>query len=406
MHNGILSGLRVIDCGTYVAGPASTTIMSDFGAEVVKIERPQGGDLYRFMADLPGFAKADCNWAWILTSRNKKSVALDLSSPQGREALIRLVKTADVFVTNYQHPLLEKFQLTWEHLQPENERLIYAHLTGYGDTGDDADAPTFDALAYWARSGLMMSVVGLDGTPGGPRPGMGDHPTSVSLFGAIMLGLYHRERTGRGVKVGTSLMASGAWANACDLQAKFCKAEFPQRGADGTPPNPLAAGYLSRDRKAFLVVLLDPDKEFPNLCRALGHEELASNSLFETTKARTENAAALFAILQSQFESRDLAEWRVLFKQADIKWAPLPKLEEVVEDPQMRAAGAFVDLDYPGYGKLTTVNSPIFATAGEKRTPTPAPQLGAHTAEVLRDLGYDEATIAALVRDGVVAMGD
>jgi len=406
MQNGILSGLRVIDCGTYVAGPASTTIMSDFGAEVVKIERPHGGDLYRFMADLPGFAKADLNWAWILTSRNKKSVALDLSSPQGREVLIRLVKTADVFVTNYQRPLLEKFQLTWEHLQQANERLIYAHLTGYGDKGEDADAPAFDALAYWARSGLMMSVVGMDGTPGGPRPGMGDHPTSVSLFGAIMLGLYHRERTGRGVKVGTSLLASGAWANACDLQAKFCRAEFPQRGADGTPPNPLAAGYLSRDGKVFMVVLLDPDTEFPNLCRALGQEELSTNPLFATKEARIANAAALFAILQSQFESRDLAEWRVLFKQADIKWAPLPKLEEVVEDPQMRAAGAFVDLDYPGYGKLTTINSPIFTTAGEKQPPTAAPQLGAHTTEVLRDLGYDEETIAALVRDEVAAVGD
>ena len=160
MPNGILSGLRVIDCGTYVAGPASATILSDFGADVFKIERPQGGDLYRTLSDLPGFAKADVNWGWILTSRNKKSVALDLSSPQGREVLIRLVKTADVFVTNYQHSLLEKFQLTWDDLRPENERLIYAHLTGYGDTGEDANAPTFDALAYWARSGLMMGVVG------------------------------------------------------------------------------------------------------------------------------------------------------------------------------------------------------------------------------------------------------
>jgi formyl-CoA transferase len=406
MQNGILSGLRVIDCGTYVAGPASATMMSDFGAEVIKIERPQGGDLYRFMADQPGFAKADINWAWILTSRNKKSVAIDLSVPQGRDVLIRLVKTADVFVTNYQHTLLEKFRLTWEHLRPENARLIYAHLTGYGDSGDDADAPAYDALAYWARSGLMMSVVGLDGTPGGPRPAMGDHPTAVSLFGAIMLGLYHRERTGTGIKVGTSLMASGAWANACDLQAKFCNATFPQRGADGTPPNPLAAGYLSRDRKAFLVVLLDPDKEFPNLCRVLGYADLATNPLFATTEARAENGPALFAILQGQFEARDLAEWRVLFKEADIKWAPLPKLEEVVDDPQMRAAGAFVELEYPGRGKLTTINSPVFASAGEKRAPTLAPRLGAHTNEVLRDLGYDDAAIAALVRNGTAALGE
>ena len=405
MHDGILSGLRVIDCGTYVAGPASATIMSDFGAEVLKIERPQGGDLYRSMADLPGFAKADLNWPWILTSRNKKSVALDLAAPQGRDILIRLVKTADVFVTNYQHPLLKKFRLTWDDLQPENERLIYAHLSGYGDTGEDADAPTYDALAYWARSGLMMSVVGMDGTPGGPRPAMGDQPTAMSLFGAIMLGLYQRERTGRGLKVGTSLIASGAWANACDLQAEFCNATFPERGADGTPPNPLAAGYRSRDGKAFLVVLLDPDKEFPNLCTALDQAELATSPLFVDNAARTENAAALFAILQGQFESRDLAEWRELFKQSDIKWAPLPLRTDVVADPQMRAAGAFVDLDYPGHGKLTTINSPIFTTDGEKRTPTPAPQLGAHTSEILRDLGYDEAAIAALVRDGVAAVG-
>ena len=405
MHDGILSGLRVIDCGTYVAGPASATIMSDFGAEVLKIERPQGGDLYRSMADLPGFAKADLNWPWILTSRNKKSVALDLAAPQGRDILIRLVKTADVFVTNYQHPLLKKFRLTWDDLQPENERLIYAHLSGYGDTGEDADAPTYDALAYWARSGLMMSVVGMDGTPGGPRPAMGDQPTAMSLFGAIMLGLYQRERTGRGLKVGTSLIASGAWANACDLQAEFCNATFPERGADGTPPNPLAAGYRSRDGKAFLVVLLDPDKEFPNLCTALDQAELATSPLFVDNVARTENAAALFAILQGQFESRDLAEWRELFKQSDIKWAPLPLRTDVVADPQMRAAGAFVDLDYPGHGKLTTINSPIFTTDGEKRAPTPAPQLGAHTSEILRDLGYDEAAIAALVRDGVAAVG-
>ena len=408
MQKGILSGLRVIDCGTYVAGPASATILSDFGAEVFKIERPQGGDLYRYLADLPGFAKSDVNWGWILTSRNKKSVALDLSSPQGRKVLIRLVKTADVFVTNYQHPLLEKFQLTWDDLRPENERLIYAHLSGYGDAGEDANAPTFDALAYWARSGLMMGVVGADGTPGGPRPGMGDHPTSVSLFGAIMLGLYQRERTGHGSKVGTSLIASGAWANACDLQAEFCKAEFPQKGEGGTPANPLAAGYKSRDGKAFLVILLDPDVEFPNLCKALGQPELAVSPLFATNEARTENAEALFAILQGQFESRDLNDWRELFKQSDIKWAPMPKLEEVVRDPQMRAAGAFVD--YPdngsGHAKLTTISSPIFSSDGEKKAPVAAPQLGAHTHEVLQDLGYDAEEIKTLVRDGVAAVGE
>lgn len=138
-HNGndagLLSGLRVIDCGTYVAGPAAATIMSDFGAEVIKIERPGGGDLWRLFSKLPGTAKSELDWCWVLTSRNKKSVALNLAQPEGREALIRLVRTSDVFLTNYQRTLLEKFRLTWEDLSPVNDRLIYAHLTGYGDWG-------------------------------------------------------------------------------------------------------------------------------------------------------------------------------------------------------------------------------------------------------------------------------
>ncbi len=366
---------------------------------LIKIERPGGGDLWRLFSKLPGTAKSELDWCWVLTSRNKKSVALDLGRPEGREALIRLVRTADVFLTNYQRTLLEKFRLTWEDLAPVNDRLIYAHLTGYGDTGDDADDPAFDALAYWARSGLMMSVTGTDGSPSAPRPGMGDHPTSMSLFGAIMLGLYRRERTGRGSRVSTSLLASGAWANACDIQAKLLNAKFPVRGEGKHPPNPLTAAYLTRDGKIFLLVLIDPDNEFPRLCRAFGQPELGTGELFATNDGRDRNAAALYAILQSEFESRDLAEWRTIFKRNDIKWAPLPVLDEVVKDPQMRAAEAFVKMDYPGAGVLETVNSPVFVDGSAKRKPTAAAEVGAHTREVLQELGYSADAIDSIVRD-------
>jgi len=398
-ERSLFSGLRVIDCGTYIAGPASATIMSDFGAEVIKIERPGGGDLWRLYSKLPGTAKSDLDWCWVLTSRNKKSVALDLRRSDNREALIRLVGTADVFVTNYQRTLLEKFRLTWEDLSPINDRLIYAHLTGYGDEGEDADEPAFDALAYWARSGLMMSVVGTDGSPGAARPGMGDHPTSVAMFGAIVLGLYRRERTGRGSRVSTSLLASGAWTNGCDLQAKLCNAVFPTRGEAKHPPNPLAAVYLTRNGKAFLLVQIDPEHEFPRLCQAFGQPQLAVNELFATNAGRSENAAALYAILQSQFEIRDLEEWRPIFKQHDVKWAPLPKLDEVVKDPQMRAAKALIEMDYPGMGFLETVNSPIFIDGVEKRRPSAAPEVGAHTREVLKGLGYSADDIELVIGD-------
>jgi crotonobetainyl-CoA:carnitine CoA-transferase CaiB-like acyl-CoA transferase len=400
--NGILSGIRVIDCGTYIAGPASATVMSDFGAEVFKIERPQGGDLFRLFAHLPGSPKSELNYCWILTGRNKKSVALDLTDPEGREALMRLVKTADVFVTNYQSQLLAKFRLTWEDLHAINPRLIFAHITGYGETGDDADLPAFDALAYWARSGLMTSVTGRDGTPSGPRPGIGDHPTAMALFGAIMLGLYNRERTGRGAKVNTSLIASGAWAHGCDLQAKLFGAEFPQlRGPH--PVNPLSSGYITRDGKLFLLVQLDPEHEFPRLCKMFGAPELASNPMFATGESRTEHAAELSAILQSQFESKDLADWRKAFREHDIKWSQIPMIDDVVSDPQMRAAGAFVDLDYPGHGTIETINSPMFVSGAEKRKPTAAPEVGAHTREVLRELGYADEAIDTMVRRGIAA---
>ncbi|MGO9450491.1 MAG: CaiB/BaiF CoA transferase family protein [Candidatus Binataceae bacterium] len=398
-HKGILSGIRVIDCGTYIAGPASATVMSDFGADVIKIERPQG-DLWRLFSRLPGVAKSDLDWCWILTSRNKRSVALDLGNPAGRDALIELVKGADVFVTNYQAQILKKFRLTWEDLRPLNDRLIYAHLTGYGDRGDDADEPAFDALAYWARSGLMMSVVGRDGTPGGARPGMGDHPTAMSMFGAIMLGLYNRERSGHGSKVGTSLLASGAWANACDLQAKFLNAVFPPRVVSGPPPNPLAAGYITSDGKLFLLVQLDPDHEFPRLCEALGMPDLATSDLFSNDAGRSQNAAELHAILQSQFEARDIAGLRKLFKQYDIKWSLLPLLDDVADDPQLRAADAVIEMDHPTSGKIETINSPVFIQGAEKCKPVAPPEIGAHTREVLREIGYSEASIEKMIQSG------
>jgi formyl-CoA transferase len=226
---------------------------------------------------------------------------------------------------------------------------------------------------------------------------MGDHPTAMSLFGAIMLGLYRRERTGLGGRVTTSLLASGAWANACDIQAKLLNAEFPQRTAGGHPPNPLTAAYLSRDRKIFLLILIDPQVEFPRLCRLLDHAELADSELFCTNAAREENASALYEILRSQFEARDLSDWGELFRVSDIKWAPLPLLDDVVKDPQMRAAEAIIGLEHPQAGHIETVNSPVFISGEVKRTPSAAPEVGADTREVLEGLGYNKREVEALL---------
>jgi crotonobetainyl-CoA:carnitine CoA-transferase CaiB-like acyl-CoA transferase len=324
---GVLEGLKVIDCATYVAGPAAATILSDFGAHVIKIERPPDGDLWRTFSSIPGYPSSEFTYTWLLTSRNKRSIVLDLTKTAGRDTLLRLVGGADVFVTNFQQSLLDKFQLRWEDLHPANQRLVYAHITGYGDRGEDADSPAYDGLAYWARSGLMTSVTGADGTPAGARPAMGDHPTAATLFGAIMLGLYRRERTGQGSKVSTSLMAAGAWANGVDIQAKLSSAQFPVRTPGGRPLNPLIAAYPSSDQHAMIIALLDPEREFSRLCVALGEPDLASSPLFDTVEARKENAPELYAILQSQFETKPLSHWREKFRTHDIKWSLLPTLD-------------------------------------------------------------------------------
>ena len=404
--DGVLAGLKVIDCATYVAGPAAATILSDFGADVIKIERPPDGDLWRSFCSVPGYARTDFEYTWLLTSRNKRSIVLDLTKNEGRDTLLKLVSGADVFVTNFQPSLLSKFRLTWDDLRPLNNRLVYAYITGYGERGDDADSPAYDGLAYWARSGLMTTVTGSDGSPAGARPAMGDHPTAATLFGAIMLGLYRRERTGEGSKVSTSLMAAGAWANSVDIQAKLCAAQFPVRTPGARPLNPLIAAYPSSDHHAMIIALLDPEREFSRLCEALGEADLASSPLFETQEARKENAAELYAILQSQFETKPLSHWREKFRIHDIKWSPLPTLEEAVNDPQMRDCDAIVTFDYPGHGTIETVNSPVFISAGAKRKPQPPPRYGAHTRAILKEAGLSAAEIDRLIASGAAVARD
>jgi crotonobetainyl-CoA:carnitine CoA-transferase CaiB-like acyl-CoA transferase len=235
---------------------------------------------------------------------------------------------------------------------------------------------------------------------------MGDHPTAATLFGAIMLGLYRRERTGQGSKVSTSLMAAGAWANSVDIQAKLSAAQFPVRKAGERPLNPLIAAYLSSDQHAMIIALLDPEREFSRLCVALGEPDLATSPLFATQEARKENAPELYAILQSQFETKPISHWREKFRTHDIKWSALPTLDEAVQDPQMRDCGAIVKFDYPGHGSLETVNSPLFVAGSEKRKPQAPPEYGEHTRAILREAGFGTAEVERLIASGAaVAKG-
>jgi crotonobetainyl-CoA:carnitine CoA-transferase CaiB-like acyl-CoA transferase len=396
-----LSGIRVIDCGTYIAAPAAAVVMSDFGADVIKIERPPYGDPYRYLSLVPGMPLSPQYYCWTLTGRNKRSVALDLNDAAARAALLKMVMTADVFITNYQPPLVAKFGLGYSELAALNERLVYAYLTGYGEAGDECEKPGYDITAYWARSGLMNTMHNADAQPAQSPAGFGDHPTSMALFGGIMLGLYQREITGRGLNVTTSLMANGAWSNACGLQAAMVGAEFLPKRTRETTVNPIVNHYVTRDQKRFLTCCLDPKKDWPNLCHALEKVELIHDPRFVTPELRRENGAQLVAIIDAAVAQKDMLEWKEIFRRNDVIWGPVATTQEAAADPQMEANGVYAEIE-PG---LRTVSNPLTVAGMKKVKPGMAPAVGQHTVEVLRSLGYTDDAIGELVLRGVAMDG-
>ena len=399
----LLSGLRVIDCGTYIAGPAAATIMSDFGAEVIKIERPQGGDPYRRLSFLPGMAESEHNYCWLLDARNKKSLALDLKDETGQEVLRKLVATADVFITNYPPDLASRFKVRYEDIEPLNPRLIYAQITGYGEAGDDTNKPGYDTTGYWARSGLTGIMFDLTSATGATPCGTGDHPVALALFGAIMLALYKRQATGLGSKVSTSLMATGAWSNSCQIQAAMLGAEFPAKRTRLNALNPLVNGYQAKDGQRFMLCCLDTKYDWGRICRAIGRTDVIDDPRYETAEARFENGADVVALLDESFATRDMAEWKVLFDEQNVIWGPIPTIDRVAVDAQMKANGVFAEFDHPQLGSVPTVNNPININGITKEKPKLAPEVGQHSVEILRAIGYDETVIDELMRNGVIA---
>lgn len=400
--DSILSGLRVIDCGTYIAGPAAATILSDFGAEVIKIERPPHGDPYRYLSFLPGMPASEHNYCWIIDARNKKSVALDLEDTTARDLLHSLVKTADIFITNYSPELTQKFSLRYEELAVIQPRLIYAHVTGYGESGEDTNKPGYDTTAYWARSGLTNIIYDLTVQAGAPPCGSGDHPVSLALFGSIMLALYQRQITGRGSKVSTSLMATGAWSNACQIQAALLGATFPARRTRFTTLNPLVNHYQTSDGFRFMFCCIDTRRDWGRICRAVSRPELIDDERYSTPEARSRNSEEIVALLDAALGQRSMSEWEVVFGREGVVWGPIPTMPRVAEDEQMRANGVFPEMTHPTLGRVATVNSPVNVEGIRKTNPRLAPSIGEHTHQILSELGCSEETVRDLIDRGVV----
>lgn len=398
----IFEGLKVIDCGSFIAAPVAATMLGDFGAQVIKIEPPGVGDPCRVLPHLPGMPKADQPYNWLLDNRNKRGLALDLAKPEGQAVLHRLVAEADVFITNYPLAVRRKLAVDYERLAALNERLIYGSFTGYGETGDEAAKPGFDATAYWARSGLMDLVRSDANTsPARAVAGMGDHPSGVSLFAALMIALYQREKTGRGTQVGSSLLANGIWANGTMAQAALCDARFTPRPPREKSLNPLGCYYRCRDGRWLLMSIVNEARDWPTFCTCLGRADLIEEPRYAKQADRFKHSAELIAQFDLAFAECDRDEWRQRLDEAGLIFECVAEAADLRHDAQMLATGVLQPVE--GDPGTLTIDSPFFVQGLEKVRPGKAPDVGEHSDAILRDAGYDEAAIAKLREAKVVA---
>lgn len=398
----LFSGLKVVDAGTWIAGPVAGTILADFGASVIKVEIPGAGDPYRALSNGPLSPAAPVNYMWMCDGRNKRSISLNLASDEGREIMMRLVRECDVFITNQPFPTRRKLGLNYEDLAPENERLIYASLTAYGEYGPDAEKEGFDGVAWWARSGLMDRVRAPGATPGGSVPGMGDHPTAVSLYAAILMALMRRERTGKGSKVHTSLLANGIWSNACLGQGAIIGAQFPVREEPPPPPRfPNRVLYETSDRRLLQLYMVRTQAEFDAMLIAAGRVDLLTDDRFIDQPSRLQHGVELVQILRDLFAGRTAEEWLKIFNDNDVPVTLVAEMEDLAHDPQLRANNIVAPPTDPRVDAEVIINHPLNIDGLPREGARYAPLIGENTAEVLAELGFDEATIADLKARGV-----
>jgi formyl-CoA transferase len=398
MTEPLFAGLKVIDCASWIAAPAAATILSDFGADVIKIEPPGAGDPWRASTPVPG---KPTDYYWRLTSRNKRSLAIDLKHADGLAVLYRLLASADVFVTNFPLPVRERLKIAASHVLPLNPRLIYASFTAYGEVGNDAAKTGFDSTAYWARTGLMDTVRATEATePARSAPGMGDHPSATGLYAAIVTALYRREKTGKGGVVQSSLLQNGLWANACFIQSRLCGEHVTHRAPRAQAPNALANHYQCRDGRWFIMALFNEPRQWRGFVTAIGRADLADDPRFATSAARKQHAGALVHILDAVFAQRDLADWRQRLDAAGVTFGAVQSVNETTDDAQMHQIGALVPF---ADGAGLTVSSPFHLEGETKVAPRHAPAIGEHTDVVLREAGYAADEIGRLRALGVLA---
>jgi crotonobetainyl-CoA:carnitine CoA-transferase CaiB-like acyl-CoA transferase len=402
----IMQGVRILEVAEHTFVPAASALLADWGAEVIKIEHVERGDAMRGLAQ-SGLAMLGGKVHILLehSNRGKKSLALDLGSPDGLDVLYRLAATADVFLTNKLPSVREKLKIDVEHLRAHNPKLIYVRGTGHGERGPDANRGSYDSLAYWCRAGIALGMKQPDDelVPPPPGPAFGDSIGAMTIAGGIMGALFHRERTGQATTVDVSLLGTAVWSHgaaiALSLQLQRPWAPMPRGFSMG---NPLVANYRTKDGRFLSFCCLQPAKYWPGICEVIGRPELARDERFADAPKLIQNAAAAGELLKTAFAERDAAEWRERLASFAGQWTLVQDTLEAAADPQTVANGYVVECRTEDGTPFRLAAAPV-QYDGAAALPQRAPGFNEHGDALLEQLGLDWDRILDLKARGVVA---
>jgi crotonobetainyl-CoA:carnitine CoA-transferase CaiB-like acyl-CoA transferase len=401
MSEPLFSGLKVVDVSSVIAAPVAAMMLGDFGASVIKVEPPDG-DFLRALSDIPTTPDAGNDYFWHMDGRHKRSLVLNLKHPRGSEILRQLIADCDVFITNQPFPVRRSLKLEYEDIKPLNPKMIYASLTAYGEAGPERDAKGFDLVAYWARSGLMDLVRDDAGHPAQALPGMGDHPTGVALYAAIVTALLRRERTGEGGLVSTSLLANGLWSAASVAGGAFAGGDMAAFRQRTRHPSPFGAIYQTNDNRYLQFSMVRAPGEILALFQALGLEALLEDPRFNTLESRQVHREVLVSLLRERIGQHSSNHWVDVMAKSGVPINRVQRMEEVISDAQIMANDMVIRPAGADHPVPLIIDHPVRVDSVPGAGAARAADLDEHSDEILAELGLSPAEILALRADGAV----
>jgi len=400
-----LEGIKVVEIGAAVAVPIVGMLMGSWGADVIHVEPPEHGDMQRVAGQrLSAWTQSsEINYLWEHVDRNKKSIGVNLASPEGQQIIQKLCADADVFLNNLRPYEMGKFNLTYEILSAVNPKIIYANLTGYGLRGPEKNAGGFDSVAFWARSGVMEMMHDLDTAPNVSRAAYGDSIASLSLLAGVMTALFTRERTGIGQQMEVSLYNTAAWVLGFDITGCLLTGKDAVRPQRKTMANPIRNHYPTQDNRWIMLGMTNAQTYWPEFCRAIDRPELENDPEYATFTARQKNAAKLIKIIEEIFLTKTYAEWMEILGKHKLVWSPVCTPLEVTHDEQAIANDFFGEMEIAGHGKIKVLNNPIKLSKTPAGIRCRAPELGEHTSGLLAKLGYGPEEVLRMKEAGVIS---